>query len=650
MILLVKLIQIREYFIMEIFKPFFSKKEKPQTKEDVKTPEKIEDGDFEKFTQKEREVIERATGVLNGLVPDKYKKKATAILAAFSLFAGASSEVFAGDSEKNITDRNKLFPSGQSETFRNFSDKLEIVVSRQTEKTSNYNPVVIEGGVQEMNEVAGAFSESIYKSKNAEDFFKNLDTVGENLNDVQKAMFLKKVSELLGRTYNYDMMENSETVEISDDKMFGAMKNLYTMNKIEETGICGNISTFIVKSANKLGLEAWLQSGSYKGTNDIFSGMVVDGGGQKQIAFLTYWGDLIPTGTLNYKEALTRWEQYAGSVATFNSYVANENEVLFPVKSQAQEAIEKAAGFEDVGGKLGKELGEGRVEAPENTVKIEIGSQSESLKVNKDIFTVAYSKSQAGSLEEMDALRFGLKHKTEQLGIEADATYVNMEIGDLFGKDSVVRDEVIMRLAADYINSQKFNKSEFGRFMLNFGATFQSGLKLPLSEDWGAMSVTAMGEGAVGAKLIYFNPGETAKLYIGALETLRAQSNDFQNQDLIIKEAARTLTIGSELKVNQVALANLEASFSKFDYGKGVELKGGLVGDKWSGEIGYGKISSEYERYIPSEEKISAGVGYKAQRWEIDILGNKITEKYDDAESKDKYGGEVKIKIFFDKI
>lgn len=635
---------------MEIFKPFFSKKEKSQTKEEIRAPGKIEDGDFEKFTQREGEVVERAAGVLNGLVPDKYKKKATAILAAFSLFVGASSEVFAGDSEKSISDRNKLFPSSQSGVFENFSDRLTIVVGGQTEKTSNYNPVVIEGGVQETNEVAGAFSESIYKSQNAEDFFKNLDAVGGKLNDVQKAMFLKKVSELLGRTYDYDMMENSETVEISDDKMFGAMKDLYTTNNVEKTEICGNISTFIVKSANKLGLEAWLQSGSYKGTNDIFSGMVVDGGGQKQIAFLTYWGDLIPTGTLNYEEALTRWEQYAGSIATFNSYVANENEVLFTVKSQAQEAIEKAAGFEDVGGKLGKELGEGRVETPDNAVKIEIGSQSESLQVDKDIFTAAYFRSQAGSLEEMDALRLGLKHKTEELGIEAEVTYVNMEIGDLFGKGSVVRDEIVMRLSADYINSQKFNKSEFGRFMLNFGATFQSGLKLPLSEDWNVMSVSAMGEGAVGARLIYFNPRETAKLYIGALESLRAQADDFQNQDFTIKEAARTLTVGSELKVNPVALANLEVSFSKFDYGKGVELKGGLVEGKWKGEIGYRKISSEYERYVPSEEKISASVGYKAQRWEIDILGNKITEKYEDMESKDKYGGEVKIKIFFDKI
>ena len=171
------------------------------------------------------------------------------------------------------------------------------------------------------------------------------------------------------------------------------------------------------------------------------------------------------------------------------------------------------------------------------------------------------------SLEDLNALRGRLNVKSERLGFEADATVVHMNIKDLYG-GNVAQDEIITRLAADYIDSHAFTKEDYGKFILNFGATFQGALSLPLDEEIGIGTMSNMSEAGAGMRLIYINPSETGKFYIGAQEMFREQKNDFQNQDPIIKEVAKTFTVGTGVKVNEVQVLNLEAAGSELDWGK----------------------------------------------------------------------------------
>lgn len=646
---------------------------------------------FENFVDQEKITINKAGKAVENLPSQKLKSKAASLLAAFSIFMGAST-AFAEDAKAEAGE--KLSPEKQAEElapkpaspqelfkkitgpteeefapfdWKKVADKIEISIGGEFEKIPEHQPEAVSDirdydriiasdfykgfSKESVDETIDVFFNSISRSNNSVEFFKNLENQKENLDGKQKVLLFQNLAKLLNKTYNYDMFEEGKTVEVSDEIMFDALKELMTTGEISKTGICGNISTFLTKSAEKLGLEAWLQNGSMKGVNDIFTGITAEINGEKQIAYLTYWGTLIPTGTLDYKDALGVAERYMGRVRSLDSFVGNEKEVLFPVKSRAQEVVKKAAGFEEAGGRLELELAEGKLKK-EKGLEIKLSPETKEIKLNKDTFGLAYfnfqdfSSNPYQSLEDLNALRGRINLRDERLGLEADATVVHMNIKDLYG-GSVEQKEIIGRLAADYINSHKFAKNEYGQFALNFGATLQAGLRLPLDKKIEISTIGRMGEMGAGMRLIYINPAETGKFYIGAQEMFRGQINDFQNQDLIIKEAAKTLTVGAEVKVNEAQILNLEAARSELDWGKKLEIKGGLAGKEWKGGVEYEKAKSEYERFVPSSEKIGAEVGYKGgPKWEIDVLGSKTTEKYAGAKSKDSYGAEVKLKIF----
>ena len=666
----------------ELEKEYLEEETSPEEKEAI----------FEDFNEKESVIQKETEGFLMKLVPEKFKKEAVACLAALSIVTSAAS-TFAEGLKKEEINKGKLSPENQIEEttieklspqelfekmiasdkkdefapfdWEKFADKIEISVSGEFEKIPKGRPEAIQANGyntmigsdfykdlshQEFDSAIDTELNSIFQSNNSKEFFTALSGEKNKLSDDQKTLVLQYIGNALGRTYNFDMLEKNQHIEISDDAMFSALRELLMTGKITRTGICGNIHTFLTKIAKSLGLEAWLQNGSTEQGGHVWSGFALDINGKRKIGFSDY-GTLILTDTEKYPEALGVAERYHRSVATFHSFVSNEKEVLFPVKSRAQEVVEKAAGIEETAERLEGELSSGELKK-ERGLEINVSPEVKEIKLNKDTFAVAYFNFQDfnnnpyQSLEDLNALRGRLNVKSERLGFEADATVVHINIKDLYG-GNVAQDEIITRLAADYIDSHAFTKEDYGKFILNFGATFQGALSLPLDEEIGIGTMSNMSEAGAGMRLIYINPSETGKFYIGAQEMFREQKNDFQNQDPIIKEVAKTFTVGTGVKVNEVQVLNLEAAGSELDWGKKIKIKGGVASEKWKGELGYEKATSEYERFIPSSEKISAEVGYRGgPKWKLIFIGSKITEAYSGAESSDTYDAEVKLEVF----
>lgn len=644
---------------------------------------------FEDFNEKESVIQKETEGFLMKLVPEKLKKEAVGLLAALSLYTNATSVFAEGFKHEEIN--KKQFPENQTEEtarakptpqelfekiaatdkndklapfdWKKIADKIEISVGGEFSEISEINPEAIRSNNrsiansdfyrdfprQEHDEAIDAGLNSILHSDNSREFFDKLSGKKENLNDRQKVLILQYFGKALGRTYNYDMAEKNQHIAISDDVMFLALRGKF-FGERREGGICGNIHTFLVKIANSLGVEAWLQNGSTKEGGHVWSGVALDIDGKKQIAFLDY-ETLVPSYTEKYPEALGIAERYHTSVAVFNSFVGNEKEVLFPVKSRAQEVIEKAAGIDDVEERLDEELFSGELKK-EKGLEIKLSPEVKEIKLTKNTFALAYfdyqdvTNNPYQSLENLNALRGRLNLKGERFGLEADATVLHMTIKDLYN-GSVPQDEIITRIAADYINSHKFTKSEFKNFELRLGATVEAALRVPLDKAVESSTIGTKEEAGAGIRLIYIDPADAGKFYIGAQEMFRVQKNDFQNQDALVKEAARTFTVGTEIKVNEAEIVSAEIAKSELDWGKKMKLKGGVAGKEWKGEIEYEKSESEYERFIPSSEKISAEIGYQGgPKYMIKILGSKTTEEYAGAESNDIYDAEVKLILF----
>lgn len=659
---------------MEFFK--WGEKEKI-----IQTAEK-EKGDLKEFVEKENALLEKSGGFLMNLAPEKYKKKATALLAAFSLFASASS-AFAESGEKEIT-KEKLFPENYAAEIAKESEKNEIAPkSFNIKKIADNITISIGGKIEkisgpageaidnagyddiiktefyknfsgaENNEVVGIFSDSFYGSKDAKSFFEFLNNQKENLDDRQKVLFLQRLGGLLGQTYNYDMLENGERVEVSDEKMYEALRNLYINGKASQTGICGNIHTFLTKTAKSLEMEAWLQSGFQKGTtkntggNHIFSGLIAEIDSKKQIVFLNY-NTLIPTGTLDYRDALGVWERHNESVATFNSYVGDENEILFPVETAAQKEIKKSAGFEKTEEMLGKNLERGEI-VKEKGLEINISPESKEIKLSKDSIILSYYNYQNvynnpyQSLNDLNALRLALRHKGEKIGAEAGVTTVFMNINDLYG-GNVSQNDIIGRVVLEGMESRELTKGEWGKLVLNAGATLQAGMRLPMDREIEFLTMGAMGEAAGGARLMYYDT-KNNKFYIGADVLGRGQMNDFQNQDLIVKEALKKITVGGSVNVYE-ATVDIKASGGLADWGKSVELSG-AVQTKGGYKLGatYETEKSEYETLKPSSEKIGIEAGWRGPKWGFTISGTQTAEQYKGAEQEKSYGIEAKMNI-----
>lgn len=656
------------------------------TTKEEKIPEKSLEKARADFENKEDAIIKKGTDLLEHMEPEKFKSKVANLLLAFSLFAGAST-AFAGEQntdkdlpamgEEQISQaREKTESKNQAADFdwRKIADKIEISIGEKKENVKEFQPEVIADtwygkinyGVtgQDSKFYTGVTTEDAFNayfvasgainySKNSEEFFSNLkgfSQKGAGLNDKQKAVAMQFLGGYLNETYNMDMFNTGTHIQVSNDSMFNAVKDsFYTYGKpTVKSGICGNNHTFLVLIAESMGIEAWLQSGSVPGGAHIWSGMILGSGEERQIVWLD--GEtLIPTGTLNYKDALGIAERYHQSVSVFTSFVGNETEVLFPVKSRAQEIIEKAGGVEGAESQLERNLEIGEVEKSDTGVEININQEVKEIKLTSDNFGLVFfdfkdsSNNPYQSMADMNAWRVHANAKDENLGVEVDATVLHMNIKDLYG-GSVATEAIITRLAGEYIDKKQLTKGEYGEFLLNFGATIEGAVKIPV--EGGALK-SASAEGGLGARLIYLDPNNVGKFYIGASEVLRGQTSDFQNQKAIVKEATKNFVVGGEVKVFEGNVINMEVGKKDLDWGKSLSLKGGMEGETLKGSFGYEKSSSDYERFIPSSEKIEVGITYKGgPRWEVDVIGAKTTEKYKDAQSNDVYNAEVKLKIF----
>src|SRR3989338_3149649 len=190
----------------------------------------------------------------------------------------------------------------------------------------------------------------------AQEFFNTLKEHASELNDKQKLLALQWLGNDLARTYNYDMLKNDKYVEISDEAM-------------------------------------------------------VENQGKKEIVFVDY-NNVIPTGTSNYKEAMGVIERRNKEIALFISFVGDTKEVLFPVKSYAQETMEKAAGFEEFGKGLSERLETGEIQK-ERKLEIKFGPEMKEIKLDRDNIGLYYINYQNSgnvynSLENLNAVRGSL--------------------------------------------------------------------------------------------------------------------------------------------------------------------------------------------------------------------------------------------------
>lgn len=252
------------------------------------------------------------------------------------------------------------------------------------------------------------------------------------------------------------------------------------------------------------------------------------------------------------------------------------------------------------------------------------------------------------SLKDMSALRGDISFGGEKAGVDVGVTVLNMKIKDLYG-GSVSKNELGVTLLADYIDKRELSKGEAGDLLVNFGATLEGALLVPLGSTEKPKGSYLEGsiEGSAGGRLIYLNPQDTGKFYIDASVEHRAQIDNFQDQEFTIKKVADNIALGGEVKVYEGNIVKIEGGVSDTDWGKSYSIKGGAEGEKISGNVSYEKRTSDYERFVPSSEKIEFGVTYKGgPKWEVDVIGAKTTEKYKGAQSNDIYKAEVKLKMF----
>lgn len=622
---------------------------------------------LDEFIKKEHDLMSHTGGFLMKLVPEKYQKKVTALLAAFSLFAVTSSAYAEGNTraEEQLLPEDAIEHALQSNEedelspfdWKSIADKITISVGGKIEETSgpvgeeikNYPyPQLVKTELykdlspMEDNVVNATIFDAIYASKSAKNYFEYLNNQKENLDDRQIILFAQRLGGLLNETYNYDMLERGERVEISDDAILQALKNGGT------AGICGNLSTFEMKTLKALGMDAFLQVGSVGGSNDVFTGVVANLNGKKQIVYVTFWGEVVTTGTLNIEKAGGVFERAEKSIATFGSYVGNEHEVLFPVETASQKEIKKASGFEKTEEMLAENLEQGNIHK-ENGLEIHISPEAKEIKLSKDSIVLSYYNYQNinnnpyQSLDDLNALQLALRYKEENFGMEAGVATVFMNINDLYD-NKVSQNDIMGRVAMEAVDSYELTKGDFGRTALTIGATLQAGIRLPMDRGIELLTMGGMVEAAGGARLMFYDTKDN-KFYIGADVLGRVQIDDFQNQELVIKNALKKITIGSTVNVYE-ATVDLKAVGGLADWGKSLELSG-AVETKEGINLGvtYETEKSEYETLKSSSEKIGVEAGWKGPKWGFTISAAQTVEQYGDAEKEKSYDIEAKVNI-----
>lgn len=502
---------------------------------------------------------------------------------------------------------------------------------------------------QKRDLVSQLYLETLNNSNSVKDYFAKLNRNALQLSFQQKIYFLQRLGLGLSQTYNSEMASKIETIEISEEKMFEALKNK------TPSGLCGNIHTFMVKAAQNLGLEAWLQSGYIPNSGHVWMGTIAERAGKKEIVFVDY-DSLIPTGTLDYQEALGIMERRNQEIFFLNSFVGDTNEVLFPIKSQAQEVMEKAAGFESVKDNLSQKLKTGKIEKEERTEitkslssGMNFSSETKSIKFTQDYLGLYFIDYQNlndpyNSLENLNATRFSLRFGSEKLDFENDLTLMHINIRDL-GTKLFPRDLIVNRLAASYINSAQLNKDDYGQFVLNYGAIIEAGLAYFLQSETSTPKLVNQTKEALGIRLAYLNPNETGKIFIGVEDAWQLTFSDFQNQDSVTKEISKQLVIGGEYRVKKGIIVNLEIALAQLDYGQSYSAKASLVDGLLKLETNWLKEISQYEQFQPSKDLIEGSISVQFPFGEINFFGSIGEKKYKDAEPEKIQNIGLKLKI-----
>lgn len=644
----------------------------------TKEKEELKEGKiFEDFKNKEEDIFKAGEGYLNSLSAEiLFSKKARATAAFLTLFSAstaAAEMVFATESppaEKSV--QKKILSEEEMQEIKAPFDEKKIIKKIELayeQKGYSFGPYSAESIKNAFNfqELSGtdfyrelsrekfletgftAFN-SISKSKSSEQFFQSLHEASGKMDTEQKILFLQRLGHYFGKTYNFEMFADNEHVKISDDKMFAGLRQFFLEGKNIPTGICGNIHTFLVKSAENLGVEAWLQSGvSQNKAPHIWAGLMVEKNDKKEIAFLNY-GDLILTGTSRYDEALGVSERYFNQIGLFNSYVGTKDEILFPVKSFAIKKLEEVVGYKPAEEKLSERLAAGKISAPESELKLKIGNETKEIAFSGEHLGLAFVNYQDignpyNSLDSLNAARGRLRFGDKEMELELNTTIMNLNIKDL-GTGVLNQNEIANVLAFNYISSRDLTKKDYGRFVLNFGFTLEAGIRHIIGE--GLMPKGGLGEAAVGSRLVFISPDEIGKVFIEAGGAFRGQGSNFQEQDLIAKFMSHQFKAGGSLKVKEGTF-DLEAALAKSDASKKESVSAGFSPGGVKSKVFYEKEKSEFPRFIPDKEKIGVEAGYvfgSKPLGEINIYGVKTNEKYQNAEKRPSYEAGVLMKIF----
>ncbi|HBB43971.1 MAG: hypothetical protein UW27_C0010G0024 [Parcubacteria group bacterium GW2011_GWA1_44_13] len=622
------------------------------------------------FENKENEIIKKGTDFLENLEPEKFKNKVANLLLAFSLFAGAST-AFAG--EQNIGKENlpsmgeeQAFQVAEKNKIAGFDwGKISVKISGENREIKGSTAENIENGgyrnsefykgttSQEVNNALSFIGSTISSAQNYSQFINKLATSQGSFSEKQKAIMLQQVGQLFGETYNYDMLASGDHVKISEDAMLQALKTR-NAGGTAESGICGNIHNAQMEIAKSLGIEhTWLQSGSTRwGGQHIWTEMILGDGAERKIAFYNY-GELILTDTDNYAEAMGVMERYNESVSIFNNYASNGDWMLQPVESSAQKVMKSAAGIEESTDILKHNLEEGKIMRVERGIDVSISPETKELEINtgtiglsvtnyKNIYNDPYQ-----SLNEMTAVGGNISFGNEKFGAKVGATILNTDINALSG-ESVVMNTIVGMLEANYVDEQNIIKGEYGELTGRVGANIIAAVSQQIGSTEGpkASYTEGMGEGSTGGTLSFVNPDKTNEIFISATAGARAQTNNFEEQDLVFKKTAENFVVGAKVKVFEGKVINMELGKSNFDWGKSSSLKVGFEGENFNVSAEHRKEKSDYGMLVPSSEKNEMNVSYKAgPKMKISFFGAKTTNKYQGGQDESVISAGAKLEV-----
>lgn len=489
------------------------------------------------------------------------------------------------------------------------------------------------------------------RGKGYESFINHLKRA--ELSDNEKLVSLQYLGFNLLQTYNTDMADNNQYIKISEDDMLLGIQTYYAKKpweKIQPTGICGNIHAFLTETANNIGIDSWLQMGivrGYSAPGHTWMGLIAkDGAGKDQIAFLNY-DTLVPTGTMDYRLALGVSERYFKQISLFESYISTTEEVIGPRKSLAQEAMSEAADITGAEKILENSL-YGKNDIPESAVSI--SDRTTRMQFTGDTLGFAFTHMENKdnpyqALETMDAARGSLYFGNEMIGGNMEVTRLHLNIKDL-GSGVIAQDEVIGKIERHFINTHSFTKEQFGTFILRYGLTIENAFRYILNAD---IPATENSERARGAAIIYTDPSKTGTFYIGSAETYIIQKTNPETQTTGETRMSENLTAGANIAVREGTVLNLETRATALNYGDKQEMKAGISGRDKILRVETEKTTSDIPHAIPSTEKLSVEAGYtfgKKPLAEAVVFGAKENIDYTTASGEKSEIG-VKMRILF---